>query len=49
MKPFSIVQAEQRSPEWFLGHYAPGTWADCTCYGPDGHIAYAWEAKSSDG
>ena len=24
--------------------YGPGQWTQCTCYGPDGHIAYAWEA-----
>lgn len=29
--------------------YLPGFWKDCTCYGPDGHIAYSWEATPSDG
>lgn len=22
--------------------FKPGMWADCTVFGPDGHIAYSW-------
>lgn len=28
-----------------IRHYAPGQWASCTVFQPDGHIAYAWEAS----
>jgi hypothetical protein len=27
--------------------YEPGTWKSCTVRGPDGHIAYSWEAHSN--
>lgn len=26
--------------------YAPGTWAEVTVYGPDGHVAYGWTGAS---